>query len=560
MERPWYSHYEKGVPRSIDYPEKPLWAILKDTAENYPENTALWFEGWQCTYKELYEYSLKFANFLQSLGVQKGDKVAIMLPNVPHYPISYYATLMVGGVVVQLNPLYTPSELEFLLNDSESKVLITLDIFWDTVQRVMDKVNVGRYIVGKIPDFLPFIKGLLYPLVANPKPKAVSFDGFKFFRFSEFLKHPTEPNFPDINPKDDLAVLQYTGGTTGTPKGVMLTHFNILANTYQSVSWFTQLEPGNEVTLCIIPFFHSYGMTVALNFSVKVAAKMVLMPKYHTKDALKLIQKHKVTLLPGVPQIYATISNHPEVSKYNLRSIKACISGAAPLPLKVKEDFERLTGGKLVEGYGLSEASPVTHCNPIYGLNKPGSIGLPFPDTDAKIVDIEDGKKEMSVGEPGELIIKGPQVMKGYWKRPDETALVLRDGWLYTGDIAYMDNDGYFYIVDRKKEMIIVGGFNVYPREVEEVLMKHPKVRDAIVVGIEHPIKGEIVKAYVVLKEGMSASSDELINFCKEHLAPYKIPAEIEFRKELPRTVVGKALRRILKEEEEKRFKPYKDK
>ncbi|MEO0139060.1 MAG: long-chain fatty acid--CoA ligase [candidate division WOR-3 bacterium] len=559
MNRPWYSHYEKGVPRSIDYPEKPLWVILKDAAQNYPENTALWFEGWQCTYKELYEYSLKFASFLQSLGVQKGDRVALMLPNLPHYPISYYATLMVGGVVVQLNPLYTPSELEFLLNDSETKVLITLDIFWDTVQKVADKVNVEKYIVGKIPDFLPFIKGLLYPLVANPKPKAVPFDGLKFFRFSDFLKH-SEPNLPDINPKEDLAVLQYTGGTTGTPKAVMLTHFNILANTYQSVSWFTQLEPGKEVSLCIIPFFHSYGMTVALNFSVKVGAKMVLMPKYHTKDALKLIQKHKVTLLPGVPQIYATISNHPEVSKYNLRSIKACISGAAPLPLKVKEDFERLTGGKLVEGYGLSEASPVTHCNPIYGLNKPGSIGLPFPDTDAKIVDLEDGKREMPVGEAGELIIKGPQVMKGYWKRPDETALVLRDGWLYTGDIAYMDNDGYFYIVDRKKEMIIVGGFNVYPREVEEVLMKHPKVKDAIVVGIEHPIKGEIVKAYVVLKEGMSASSEELINFCKEHLAPYKVPAEIEFRKELPRTVVGKALRRVLKEEEEKRFKPYKDK
>jgi long-chain acyl-CoA synthetase len=283
------------------------------------------------------------------------------------------------------------------------------------------------------------------------------------------------------------------------------------------------------------------------------------MPKYHTDDALKLIQKHRVTLFPGVPQIYALIANHPKVSRYDLRSIKVCISGAAPLPLKVKEDFERITGGKLVEGYGLSEASPVTHCNPIYGLNKPGSIGLPFPDTDAKIVDLETGEKELPVGEIGELIIKGPQVMKGYWNRPDETALTLRNGWLYTGDIAYMDNDGYFYIVDRKKEMIIVGGFNVYPREVEEVLMKHPKVKDAIVVGIEHPIKGEIVKAFVALKEGMSASAEEIIDYCKQHLAPYKVPSEVEFRAELPRTVVGKALRRILKEEEEKRYKPYKE-
>ncbi len=560
MERVWYSHYERGVPRSIDYPEKPLWKILEETAKSYPSNTAIWFEGWQCDYRQLFEFSCQFSNFLRALGLEKGDKVGIMLPNVPHYIISYYATLMAGGVIVQLNPLYTPNELEFMLNDSETKILITLDIFWDTVDKVKDKVKVRKYVVGKVPDFLPFVKGFLYPLVAKPKPKPVPFDDEHIHRFSEFMKYSSDFKEVDINPSEDLAVLQYTGGTTGTPKGVMLTHFNILANTYQSVSWFTQLEPGSEATLCIIPFFHSYGMTVGLNFSVKIGAKMVLMPKYHTEDALKLIEKHKITLLPGVPQIYATISNHPKVSKYNLRSIKACISGAAPLPLKIKEDFERLTGGKLVEGYGLSEASPVTHCNPIYGLNKPGSIGLPFPDTDAKIVDIEKGEKEMPIGEPGELIVKGPQVMKGYWKRPDETSKVLRDGWLYTGDIAYMDNDGYFYIVDRKKEMIIVGGFNVYPREVEEVLIKHPKVKDAIVVGIEHPIKGEIVKAYVVLKEGESASVDEIINYCKENLAPYKVPSEVEFRKELPRTVIGKALRRVLKEEEESKFKPFKDK
>jgi len=413
--------------------------------------------------------------------------------------------------------------------------------------------------VGKVPDFLPFIKGILYPLVAKPKPKAVPIDGERFFRFSDFNKFYESFDFPGIDVENDVAVLQYTGGTTGIPKAAMLTHFNLVANTYQSVSWMTSLEPGKEVTLCVLPFFHSYGMTIALNFSVKVGAKMVLMPKYHTDDALRLIQKHRVTLFPGVPQIYALIANHPKVSRYDLRSIKVCISGAAPLPLKVKEDFERITGGKLVEGYGLSEASPVTHCNPIYGLNKPGSIGLPLPNTDAKIVDVETGEKELPVGEIGELIIKGPQVMNGYWNRPDETALTLRNGWLYTGDIAYMDNDGYFYIVDRKKEMIIVGGFNVYPREVEEVLMKHPKVKDAIVVGIEHPIKGEIVKAFVALKEGMSASAEEIIDYCKQHLAPYKVPSEVEFRAELPRTVVGKALRRVLKEEEEKRYKPYKE-
>jgi len=559
MERIWYSHYEKGVPRSIDYPKKPVWKILESTAKTFPKNTSIWFEGWSCTYEDLYRFSLKFANFLRSLGVEKGDRVALMLPNLPHYPIAYYGTLMNGGIVVQLNPLYTPRELEIILNDSGAKVLVTLDIFWKTVERVMERVPVKKFIVGKVPDFLPFIKGLLYPLVANPKPQPVPFDGERFFRFSDFNKFYEDFEFPDIDVENDAAILQYTGGTTGMPKAAILTHFNLVANVYQSVSWMTTLEPGKEVTLCVLPFFHSYGMTIALNLSVKVGAKMVLMPKYHTEDALRLIHKHGVTLFPGVPQIYATIANHPKVSKYNLRSVKVCISGAAPLPLKVKEDFERITGGKLVEGYGLSEASPVTHCNPIYGLNKPGSIGLPFPDTDAKIVDVETGEKEMPIGEPGELIIKGPQVMKGYWNRPDETAITIRNGWLYTGDIAYMDNDGYFYIIDRKKEMIIVGGFNVYPREVEEVLMKHPKVKDAIVVGINHPIKGEIVKSFVVLKEGMSATAEEIIEYCKQNLAPYKVPSEVEFRTELPRTVVGKALRRVLKEEEEKRYKPYKE-
>jgi long-chain acyl-CoA synthetase len=559
MERIWYSHYEKGVPRTLEYPKKPVWKILEDTAKTFPKNTAIWFEGWTCTYEELYTLSVKFANFLRSLGVEKGDRVALMLPNLPHYLIAYYGTLMNGGIVVQLNPLYTPRELEVILNDSGTKFLITLDIFWGTVEQVMERVPVKKFIVGKVPDFLPFIKGILYPLVAKPKPKAVPFDGERIFRFSDFNKFYESFDFPEIDVENDVAVLQYTGGTTGIPKAAMLTHFNLVANTYQSVSWLTSLELGKEVSLCVLPFFHSYGMTIALNFSVKVGAKMVLMPKYHTDDALRLIQKHRVTLFPGVPQVYALIANHPKVSRYDLRSIKICISGAAPLPLKVKEDFERITGGKLVEGYGLSEASPVTHCNPIYGLNKPGSIGLPLPDTDAKIVDVETGEKEMPVGEIGELIIKGPQVMKGYWNRPDETALTLRNGWLYTGDIAYMDNDGYFYIVDRKKEMIIVGGFNVYPREVEEVLMKHPKVKDAIVVGIEHPIKGEIVKAFVALKEGMSASAEEIIDYCKQHLAPYKVPSEVEFRAELPRTVVGKALRRVLKEEEEKRYKPYKE-
>ena len=449
--------------------------------------------------------------------------------------------------------MYVPRELEHILNDSGAETIITLDLLYDRVMAVKDKTSIKRIIVTSIRDFLPQHLKLLYPLKFIGKKKPQIKYGNGVYRFTDLLQTKPEKIYVDIDPKEDVALFQYTGGTTGISKAAMLTHYNLVANTMQAVHWLTDRQEGGEVLLAVLPFFHVYGMTVGMNFAIYLASTLVLVPRFDVKEIVKLIQKYKVTLFPGAPTIYIAVINFKDVKKYDLSSIKACISGSAPLPVKVKEDFEKLTGAKLVEGYGLSEASPVTHCNPIYGLNKPGSIGIPFPDTDAKIVDIETGEKELAVGEAGELIVKGPQVMKGYWNMPEETARVLRNGWLYTGDIARMDKDGYFYIVDRKKEMIIASGYNIYPREIEEVLYRHPKIKEAAVVGIPSGYRGETVKAFVVLKEGETATEEEIKEYCRENLARYKVPEFIEFRKELPKSAVGKVLKRVLLEEELKK-------
>nr|BCX00176.1 MAG: long-chain-fatty-acid--CoA ligase [Bacteroidota bacterium] len=553
-DRPWYRFYEPGVPRTIAYPEVPLWKFLEESARKYPAHTALIFFGKRIAYGELWEAVERFAHALEQLGVRKGDRVALMLPNSPQFVIAFYGALRIGATVVGLNPLYTARELAFMLNDSLASTLVVLRPMFPRYREVADSTPVQRVIVTGVEDYLPWPKNWLYPLKARREGSWVEVSPtatIHLFR-SVLERHPPRPSSVSIDPREDVALLLYTGGTTGTPKAAMLTHFNLVANCLQVKSWMPSLQEGREVIQGVLPFFHSYGLTAVLNLGMAIAATVVLQPRFVLEEVLKSTQRYRVTLFPGVPTMYVAINTSELSRRYNLRSVRLCISGAAPLPVEVAQQFERITGARLVEGYGLSEASPVTHTNPLFGQRKFGSIGIPLPDVDAQIVD-EEGKP-LPPGEVGELIVRGPNVMKGYWNRPEETARALRDGWLYTGDMARMDEEGYFYIVDRKKDMIIVGGFNVFPREVEEVLFEHPKIKEAVVVGVPDPYHGEIVKAYVVLRSGEQATEQEIIEFCRERLASYKVPRQVEFRADLPKSMVGKVLRRVLLEEERQRM------
>ncbi|MCF6092598.1 long-chain-fatty-acid--CoA ligase [Microaerobacter geothermalis] len=557
-EKPWLKFYPPQVPASIDYPEVPITHFLKDAAVKLPEQVAIHFMGKEITYRQLLNFAYRFARYLQTLGVQKGDRVAIMLPNCPQGVISYYGSLLLGAVVVQTNPLYMERELLHQLTDSGAKVIVSLDLVYPKVEKVRDKVPLEHVIVTSIKDFLPFPKNILYPLIQKNIPK-ISFEPQKgIHSFVSIMKSVSNEAIEAEVDSNDLALLQYTGGTTGLPKGVMLTHRNLVVNVVQGRAWMYKSQYGKETILGVLPFFHVYGMSVVMNLAVYLASTMILVPKFDAGEILKIIETKKPTLFPGAPTMYIGIINHPDIKKYNLSSIEACLSGSAPLPIEVQERFEELTGGRLVEGYGLSETSPVTHANPIWDRRVNGSIGLPWPDTECKIVDPGNGE-EIPVGGIGELAIRGPQVMKGYWNMPEETSAVMRDGWFLTGDMAYMDKDGYFYIVDRKKDMIIAGGFNIYPREVEEVLFEHPAVQEATVIGIPDPYRGETVKAFIVLKKGQSVSEEELNNFCRSKLASYKAPRIYEFREELPKTMVGKVLRRALLEEEKKKIEMKND-
>jgi long-chain acyl-CoA synthetase len=560
MEKPWLAHWPKGVPEHIDYPRLSLGAFLRETAEAYPNHTATEFFRAKLTYAEVDDLADRFASGLRTLGVGKGDRVALMMPNTPHFVIAFFGILRAGGVVVQTNPLYTARELANMWKDSGTKVVVTLDIFWPRVEAARPQTDVEHVVVGDVADYLPGLLAKLYPIKKKKDlkkeghwPLAIPREEW-VHAFRDLLRHAPDPGAePDIDPQEDVAVLQYTGGTTGIPKGAMLTHRNLVANTLQTVAWVPGTRPGEERFMAAIPMFHVYGLTAVLLAAVRLGAAMILHPNPREVDkVLKLCSKAEPTLFPGVPTLYIAMLNHPKLAKADLASIRYCISGAAPLPLEVRRRFEEITGGRLVEGYGLTEASPVTHCNPLSegGVVKEG-IGIPFPDTEAKVVDIESGTAELPQGEAGELVIRGPQVMKGYWNRQEETARTIRDGWLYTGDIAKVDEDGYFFIVDRKKDMIVASGFNVYPREVEEVLFEHPAVMEAAVIGVPDEYRGETVKAYVVLKEGKAATDEEIRAFCKERLASYKVPRVIEFADELPKTLVGKVLRRALREREE---------
>ncbi|WP_036688081.1 long-chain-fatty-acid--CoA ligase [Paucisalibacillus globulus] len=556
-EKRWYKHYPKEIPTTLSYNEKPLHMFLEDAASLYKEKKALYFMGKELTFAEVHNQAKRFANYLQGLGVQKGDRVAIMLPNTPQSVIGYYGALMAGAIVVQTNPLYTERELEYQLNDSGTKVIVCLDILVPRVSNVKKNTPLEHMIVTGIKDYLPFPKNLIYPFIQKKQYNmVVKVEESSDTHLWTSIIEKAEASFQkvDIDPIEDTALLQYTGGTMGFPKGVILTHRNLVANAQMCDAWIYDTKKGEETVLGVLPFFHVYGMTAVMNLSILNGLKMVLLPKFDAGDVLKTIHKLKPTLFPGAPTIYIGLLNHPDLNKYDLSSIEACISGSAPLPVEVQEKFEKVTGGRLVEGYGLTESSPVTHANLIYGNRISGSIGLPWPDTDAKILNMET-YDEVEVGEIGELAVKGPQIMKGYWNKPEDTENTLKDGWLLTGDLGYMDEDGYFYVVDRKKDMIIAGGYNIYPREVEEVLYEHEAILEVVIAGIPDPYRGETVKAYVVLKEGYAVTEEELNKYCRENLAAYKVPRIYEFRKELPKTAVGKILRRQLVDEEKKKEK-----
>ncbi|UYZ12536.1 long-chain fatty acid--CoA ligase [Brevibacillus sp. WF146] len=552
--KPWIASYPPETAPSLEYPRVPLTHFLEQAAAEFPDHPALYFMGRRITYRELLAMSYQFANALIKRGVKKGDRVAVMLPNSPQAVIGYYGSLMAGATVVMTNPLYTERELIHQLNDSGAETIITLDLLYSRVAAVKASTPLKRLMITSVGDFLPFFKKMLYPLVQKKQGHhpQITYGGDVEPFLSVLKESAINPVTPEVDPEKDIALLQYTGGTTGLAKGVMLTHRNLVANALQCQAVMYKFVRGRERILAALPLFHVYGMTTVMNKGISIAAEIILVPKFNVKQILKLIDKTKPTLFPGAPTMYIGLINHPDLPKYDLSSIAACVSGSAPLPVEVQRRFEELTGGRLVEGYGLTEASPVTHSNPIWGKRISGSIGLPWPDTDCRIVDPSTGE-ELPQGEIGELAVKGPQVMLGYWNRPEETAAVLRDGWLLTGDMGYMDADGYFYVVDRKKDMIIAGGYNIYPREVEEVLFEHPAVQEAAVIGVPDPYRGETVKAFIVLKEGAQVSEEELERHCRQRLAAYKIPRIYEFRKELPKTMVGKVLRRQLLEEEKKR-------
>ncbi|GIP52489.1 AMP-binding protein [Paenibacillus vini] len=549
--KPWLRHYPVEVPPTYNYPKQNLAQFLIQTAERYPQVHALDFLGKKMTYAELLEKSYRFARTLQRLGINKGDRVAIMLPNCPQAVIAYYGTLLIGGIVVMTNPLYMPRELEHQLTDSGARLIVTLDALVQRVQNSMGTKPLEFILVTSIQDALPFPKNLLYPIKAKKDGMAahVTYNE-QVLSFKELLKQSSgDPIQVPVSADKDLALLQYTGGTTGFAKGVMLTHSNLVANTLQTKLWFYRSRQGMERYMAALPFFHVFGLTVLLNQAVALGGTLILVPRFEINQVLQTIHKKKPTVFPGAPTMYVAIINHQAIGSYDLSSINVCISGAASLPLEVQTRFETITGGKLIEGYGLTEASPVTHANNIWEKRKTGSIGIPFPDTDAKIVQ-PDTLEEVPLGEIGELAVKGPQVMKGYWNQPEETYKCLKDGWLLTGDLGRMDEDGYFYILDRRKDLIIAGGYNIYPREVEEVLFEHPDVEEAIVAGIFDPYRGETVKAYIVPRAGAVPDADELKQWCKEKLAAYKVPKVYEFRYSLPKTLAGKVLRRKLIEEE----------
>jgi long-chain acyl-CoA synthetase len=558
---PWIRHYEQGVPAHLEIPDQPLTWLLDRTASRYPDHTALIYYGTSLSYAQLAHHAHRFALALQSLGVKKGDRVAIALPNIPQFPMAFYGALLAGTVVVPTNPLYTEREMQHQLADSGARVLVMLDMFYPIVRAVRQQTALDHIILTSPADFMSPVLRALYPLSQrhnrSPEPHLTHTELHDdptlhiMHTLQESHGGDDRAGFSPQEPvqASDLAVLQYTGGTTGLSKGAMLSHTNLLANAMQIRAWYPQVREGEEVVLCVAPFFHAYGLTVGMNCSLLVAASMVLIPRFKGQDVVKAIRRYHPTIFPGIPTMYLAVMSEAGKHSDDLRSIKYCASGGAPLPAQVQAEFEALTGGRLVEGYGLSEASPVTHCNPLTEENRNGSIGLPLPGMEAAIVNQATGEP-VPMGEEGELVVRGPNIMQGYWNRPEETSQVFRNGWMRTGDLGKMDADGYFSIVERVKDVIIASGFKVYPREVEEVLFGHPAVAEAAVAGVADAYRGETVAAFVVLKPGIEASEEtkrELLHYCQQELTAYKVPTILEFRASLPKSLVGKVLRRALR-------------
>ncbi|MFY9717001.1 MAG: long-chain fatty acid--CoA ligase [Thermoplasmata archaeon] len=547
IERPWLAKYPSEIPAHVAIPPKLLTELIGESAARWADRPAFVFYGSKWSYARFWQESERFAAALARDGVGPGDRVGLYLPNCPAYPIALFGILRLGAIAVQISPLYIGQDLARLLDDSAPKALVTLEILYPNLERLAPERSVPVVYVARLREFYPFPKRLFVNLVLRRQKRSTRYPAGAAIRsWALAVRTPGQMPIRPGDPATTVAVLQYTGGTTGVPKAAMLTHRNLVANLTQGNSWNTTRVPGTEVVLASIPFFHVYGLTVALLMGLAEGATIVLQTRPDVPELLGLVVRYRPTQFPGVPALYQALLQRPDLAKYDLRSMKYCLSGSAPLPVQVARRFEEVTGASLVEGYGLSETSPATHANPVAGERRVGSIGLPLPDTDEKVVD--DAGRTVPTGEVGELAIRGPQVMLGYYRQPEETARVLRDGWFLTGDVARLDADGYAYIVDRKKDVIIVGGMKVYPREVEEVLFQHASVADVAAIGVPDPMHGEVVKAFVVLRPGTSATESELIAFVRERIAHFKAPRSVEFRTSLPRSGVQKLLRRSLRE------------
>jgi long-chain acyl-CoA synthetase len=555
MTHPWIQNYDAGIDWHMPIAAKPVYALLDETVTKFGNRPAFDFLDKKYTWSEISDLSNRFAAGLQKLGVQKGQKIGLFLPNCPYFLIAYYGILKTGATVVNFNPLYAEKEIAHQISDSEADMLVTLDLelLYAKANKMLHSTRLKKLVLCRFTDILAFPKNILFPVFkAKEKAKVAASDKISWFH--DLIQNDGKVQTPAIDPLSDVAVLQYTGGTTGTPKGAMLTHHNVRTNALQSVAWFGNVKHGESKMLGILPFFHVFAMTAVMNFSVATGSEIIAMPRFDINEALKIIAKKKPDYFPAVPAIYSGINNHPNLRKYDISSLKYCISGGAPLPVEVKRIFEKITGCVVVEGYGLTESSPVVCANPIRGENKAGSIGMPLPGTIVEIVDPADKKTIMPTGERGELCVRGPQVMKGYYNKPAETADVIKDGRLYTGDIAIMDERGYVYIVDRIKDMIITNGYNVYPRNVEEAIYLHPCVEECIVAGLPDEQRGEIVKAWIKIKPDTTLSEDDLKKFLADKISKMEIPKLFEFRdKPLPKTMIGKLSRKDILAEEKSR-------
>jgi long-chain acyl-CoA synthetase len=548
--QPWLAHYDKQVPLTLDFPAMTLVDVLERAAQQYPDKACTIFQGAALSYRQVNALSDQLAAGFASLGIRKGERVGLFMPNTPQFVIAYFGLLKLGAVVVATDPLYTPREIEYQVNDAGVEVMVVMTNNYEKVKQVQPRTRIRQVVATNIKEALPPLKRILFGLLREKKAgfRATLRDNDVWMQDLIAAHQPGDWPVVPLSP-DDTALLQYSGGTTGRSKGVVAVHRGLVANTAQIDAWNHEGVQGGEMVLLAIPMYHAYGMVVGMLYGMWKGGSLVMIPDpRNVGDVMASIQRYKATTFPGVPAMYNAINNHPDVlaGKYDLSSIRFCISGSAPLLRDTKERFEKLTGGHLLEGYGLSEAPVATHCNPLTGINKTGSIGMPLPGVDCRIVSLEDGVTVLKAGEVGELMLRGPQLMRGYYNQPAETMDVLREGWLRTGDIARMDADGYFYIIDRKKELVKVGGYQVWPREIEEVLQAHPAVREVGAAGVPDAARGEAIHAWVALHEGQTATADELRDWCKQRLAPYKLPRGFTFIEKLPRTNVGKLLRREL--------------